>query len=118
MRLLVIINYRADNGTDIAWNAVRTANKAWEMGMDVRVFLMNDGVWNAHRSFGVAENETQNETHRILAQMLESGTTVRACGTCMDRAGIDKDEILDGVIVSALTDFVNWITDCERIVTF
>lgn len=114
MKLLVIINRRADDGTDIAWNAVRTANKAQEMGSEVRIFLLNDGVWNAHKSFAMA----QIETHALLVQAVKNGVLLRACGTCMERAHIDVKEMHPEAIVSTLPDLVNWIAESDRIVTF
>jgi len=114
MKLLVIINRRADDGTDIAWNAVRVANKAREMGGDVKIFLLNDGVWNAHKSFAMA----QIETHSLLVQAIQSGISLRACGTCINRAQINVEDILPEAIVSTLPDLVNWIAESDRIVTF
>ncbi len=114
MKLLVIINRRADDGTDIAWNAVRVANKALEMGGEVRIFLLNDGVWNAHMSFAMA----QIDTYALLVHALETGAKLRACGTCIDRAHIDVTDMLPDAIVSTLPDLINWIADSDRIVTF
>ena len=114
MKLLVIINCRADDGTDIAWNAVRLANKALEMGSEVRIFLLNDGVWNAHKSFAMA----QIETYALIEQALKTGAVLRACGTCIDRNHIEVADMHPEVIVSTLPDLVNWVADSDRIVTF
>ena len=114
MNLLVIINHRADDGTDVAWNAARLVNKACEMGSTVRVFLLNDGVWNAHKSFGMAEIET----HSLLKQAISLGVEMRACGTCVERARIDPKDMLTEATVSVLPDLVNWISESDRVVSF
>jgi tRNA 2-thiouridine synthesizing protein D len=114
MNLLIIINRRADDGTDVAWNAARLANKACEMGSTVRVFLLNDGVWNAHKSFGVAEIEA----HALLKQAVARGVALRACGTCIERARIDPKDMLPEATVSVLPDLVTWIEESDRVVSF
>ncbi|MEP0815156.1 MAG: DsrE family protein [bacterium] len=114
MALLIVLNRRPGDGTDVAWNAARIANKAQEMGMPTRVFLMNDGVWIAHGDLAAAGDEA----HGFLREALGRGAELRACGTCLDRAGIPHDKIIPEAQVSTLPDLVRWIAGSDRILTF
>ena len=44
MRLLLVINRAPYDGTDVVWNALRLAATALAEGMQVWLFLINDGV--------------------------------------------------------------------------
>ena len=112
--LLIVLNRRPGDGTDVAWNAARLANKAAEMGMETRMFLMNDGVRLAHRELDAAGDEA----HMFLMQALAAGMELRACGTCMERAGLAPGDLIRDAEISALPDLIRWIAGADRILTF
>ena len=44
MKILIIFNHQPYDGSDVAWNGLRLAEKLLDAGQEVRIFLMNDAV--------------------------------------------------------------------------
>ncbi len=115
MNFLLIL-YRDPRDGDAAWNALRIANQMHESGMSVRVFLLDRGVWTAHPSMLESPDGMATDAHHILKKLLEAGLAVRACGTCVERAGMDPREIPESIEIATLPGLADWIAISERIV--
>lgn len=123
MNFLLILYLDPREG-EAAWNALRIANQARESGLTARVFLLDRGVWTAHPSMldsasggGSGGASMEADAHLIVKKLLADGVAVRACGTCIERAGIDPREILPGVEIGTLFGLIEWIEAADRIVT-
>lgn len=116
MNFLLIL-YRDPRDGDAAWNALRIANQMSESGLAARVFLLDRGVWTSHPSMLEIEEGMAADSHMILNKLLEKKLPIRACGTCVERAGFDPREISEGIEIATLPLLAEWISLSERIVT-
>ena len=76
MRLLLVINRAPYDGTDVVWNALRLAATALAEGMQVWLFLINDGVDLARE--GVTPEGAEFDLQSMLAGLIEQDHLVDA----------------------------------------
>jgi len=70
--LLLVINHLPYDG-DVVWNALRLARTALDDGLDVRLFLMNDGVDLARTESRPPEAEFDLEKTVIIKAPPDAG---------------------------------------------
>lgn len=117
MKVLLILNHKPYDGTDVIWNSIRLASTLYASGDDVRVFAMNDSVDIVRES--IRHPEGYFDLKQMTRDMISDGITVRACGTCLERTGSNPGETAyEGVIVSDLKDLSEWIHESDMIMTF
>ena len=118
MSILIVFNREPYDSTDVTWNGLRLAGKLKEAGQDVRLFLMNDAVDLARDVCRPPEGYDQNLT-AMLKELIGRGVPVKACGTCMARCGIYKNEpYFEGAEKSTMADLAHWVTDSDKVLTF
>ncbi|MHC1589494.1 MAG: DsrE/DsrF/TusD sulfur relay family protein [Candidatus Hecatellaceae archaeon] len=88
MSLLIILDRNSYDGSDVAWNALRLAQKAASSGFQVRMFLINDGVDLGRE--GVKPPEGFFDLGEMLKETMRMGVEVKACRTCLHRCGVHK----------------------------
>jgi uncharacterized protein involved in oxidation of intracellular sulfur len=115
LSLLLVLSSKPYDGTDVAWNALRLADKALDAGMAVRLFLINDGV-------DVARPRERGQIEFDLAAMLQDlagkGAEVRLCSTCIQRCGITSSETIAEAQVAGMDDLVEWVGSSEKVLSF
>lgn len=123
VRLLVIGTrhpYDGDDhphgGTDGLWHALRIATFAHDAGMEVKLFLMSDGVYLAHES--VEDNSGEFKLVELLAKAVEQGSDVAACGTCSGMRGLGEDDLRPGVAEGTMGILMNWTIWADKIITY
>ncbi len=116
MRLLLVVNRAPYDGTDVVWNALRLARTALEGGLEVRLFLMNDGVDLARDSAPPAEAEFDLAT--MLRELMGRGVVVRLCQTCLKRCGIGQGDVMPQAQVAGMNHLLEWIQDSEKVLSF
>jgi uncharacterized protein involved in oxidation of intracellular sulfur len=79
---------------------------------------MNDAVDLARDACRPPESYDQDLTG-MLKELISRGVTVKACGTCVSRCGIHKNQpYFDGVEKSTMQALSEWVVDSDRIVSF
>ncbi len=117
MKILLILNHKPYDGTDVIWNSLRLVSTLSASGNDVRLFVMNDAVDIVRES--IEPPDGFFDLKKMTKDIIADGITVRACGTCLERTGSSPGETAyEGIIVSDLKDLSNWITEAERVLTF
>lgn len=117
MNVLLIIN-DGNYGSEKAFNALRTAmnlQKADEE-VDVNIFLMADGVTSA-----IAGQETAKgyyNIERMLKSVLMKGGQVKACGSCAGSRGLHNVELIDGVELSNMKEFTEWVIAADKVINY
>lgn len=116
MNTLIIFNHQPYDGTDVAWNGLRLADKLLDADMDVRVFLMNDSVDIARDAAkGPAE---YFDLVQMLKELIAKGVTVKVCGTCKARCGLYKNEpYFDGANEATMAELAEWVSQADKIIT-
>lgn len=117
MKALIVLNRNPYDGTDITWNALRLAEQLLNVGLEVRVFLMNDSVDLARDA--TRPPEGYFDLGEMLKGLIGKGVPVKVCGTCKVRCGIHKGEpYFEGAREAKMTELAQWIQEADRVVTF
>lgn len=118
MKILLILNRPPYDGTDVSWNALRLAGKLRDGGHEVRVFLMNDAVDLARDACRPPEGYDQDLVAQ-LRELIAREVAVKACGTCMARCGIHRNQPYSaGVAQATMQALAEWVEDSERVISF
>ena len=116
MRLLLVINRAPYDGTDVVWNALRLAATALAEGLQVWLFLINDGVDLARE--GVTPEGAEFDLQEMLRKLIAGGLEVRLCQTCLTRCGIGKGETMPQAQIAGMKDLVAWVRDSGKVLSF
>lgn len=101
---------------EIAYSGLRFVNTALLDGHEVKLFLLEDGIYVALKTQDPTEYPNVRDW---LNQGLETGSLeVTACGVCTKARGITEEMLVENVKVGTMHDLVAYVADCERTVTF
>ncbi len=113
--MITVIISQAPYGRERAYTALRFALTALLEGEDVKIFLIEDGVYLAKRDQDPDEMPNHLE---LLKQCIEQGAEVKACGPCSKARGLSEDDFIDGVEVATMHDLVNWVRESDNVIFF
>jgi len=111
----IVIN-EAAYGKERAWNALRLAMAMMTKDVKVNIFLLEDGVTVAKK--GQLPPEGYYNLEKMLAQLVQRGTKVRACGTCLQARGLNQNDLVPGVETGKILDLVEWIKESKSVLSF
>ncbi|MHA1791579.1 MAG: DsrE/DsrF/TusD sulfur relay family protein [Promethearchaeota archaeon] len=99
-----------------AYTALRFVNTALLEGHEVRLFLIEDGVFVGLKKQKPAE-------YPNLVEWLEQGIEtenleIKACGVCLKARGISKEALVDSISPGTMHDMVDFVVDSERSIFF
>ena len=87
-------------------------------GQEVRIFLINDSVDMARDVLKKPDGYDQDLV-QMLKDLIAQGVTVKVCGTCMARCGIQKNQpYLPGAEKSTMAQLATWVVESDRVLTF
>jgi uncharacterized protein involved in oxidation of intracellular sulfur len=117
MNILIVIN-DAPYGSEKAYNALRIALSLQKEhdDVDVHIFLLADGVGCA-----LPGQKTPNgyyNIERMLKAVIKKNGKVKACGGCSEARGIAGLEFIEGVELSNMKEFSQWIVEATNVLTF
>ena len=117
MKILIIIN-DAPYGTEKAYNALRMAMTLQKEHpqAEVLIFLMADAVGCAIPNQKTPQGYYNIE--RMLTSVINKGAKVKACGGCSESRGISELKLIEGVEISNMKDFSNWVAEADKVLTF
>ena len=119
MEMLTMIINSAPYGDEKVWNALRLAEALTSAAikMKVNIFLLGDGVVAAKK--GQKPPEGYYNLEKMLKKLVDQGTEVIACETCINARGLTQQELIEGVKVgSTVLDLARWIKESQKILTF
>ena len=118
MKILIIFNRQPYDGTDITWNGLRLADKLLDEGVEVKLFLMNDSVDMA-RDICKPSEEYDQDLSQMLKDLIWKSVEVKVCGTCMARCGIYKNQpYFKGAKKATIIELAEWVSECDKVLTF
>lgn len=116
MNRLILFNHQPYDGTDITWNGLRLAGKLLDLGMEVRIFLMNDSVDLARDA--AKGPEDYFDLGQMLKDLIAKDVTVKVCGTCKARCGLHKNKpYFEGAHEATMAELAEWVSQADPIVT-
>lgn len=114
MKFTVIIG-DAPYGKERAYSALRFALTALLEGIDVNIFLLEDGVYVGKKDQNPAGVPKYSE---LLENAIEAGAVVKACGPCGKARGVSDEELIDGVVFGTMHDLIAFVKDADKTVNF
>lgn len=63
-------------------------------------------------------NERMPNCQELLRAAISQGTKVKICGVCASERSLSQSGILQGADFASMRDFVQWVLDSERVVSF
>ena len=94
--------------------AIQTALKAKKMGYNVNIFFYLDGVWNLH----LKEDKEFNNPGEWIKWAIKKGINVYACERCSKARDLNKNNIIDGILISGSYKFIDMIINSDKVLTF
>jgi len=114
-RLTLIVQEAPDGPSPKAGDALRLAGAALTEELEVRLFLLGAGVELGRRGRAAPAGGVDPA---LLAELVECGLEVQACGKCMRDRGLDEDDLVAGVRRGSMRSLVAWIKDSEHVIGF
>lgn len=116
MKYLFILN-AAPYGSEHTYNGLRLAGSlSSHEGVEVKVFLMGDGVAAAHR--GQKGTAGYYNLQTMLGTVSQHGCAIGVCGSCMDARGISPAELTEGARRSSMEELTAWTLEAGKVITF
>ena len=112
----IIIQNAPYKGDNKAWHALRLAGAALIEDMKVRVHLLDDGVQLARRGLPVPADAVDLE--KLLAELMECGLEVRACGMALQDCKLDRRGLIPGVQQGSMKALASWVKESDVVLTF
>ncbi len=94
-----------------SYTALRLALTSLVEGMEVNLFLVEDGVFVAHKGQGPTEYANALEW---LQGAMSEGAKVRVCGVCIKGRGIKQEELIEGAEVTTMEGLTDWIQESDQ----
>jgi tRNA 2-thiouridine synthesizing protein D len=94
-----------------SYTALRLALTSLIEGIDVNLFLVEDGVLVAHK--GQEPKEYANALE-WLQRAIDEGAKVRVCGICIKGRGIKPEDLIEGAEVTTMEGLVDWIKESDQ----
>ena len=98
-----------------AYSALNFCLTSLKEGIDVNLFLMEDGVFVAKKG---QNPENFRSAEDWLRTVIEAGATVKLCGTCCKERGLNPAEFVDGVEKGGMKDLVDWVKNADKALFF
>ncbi|MHB1141959.1 MAG: VTT domain-containing protein [Sulfuricaulis sp.] len=112
----IVIQNAPYKGDNKAWHALRFAGAALTEDMKVRVHLLDDGVQLARRDQTVPKGAT--DLGQLLAELMECGLEVRACGMSLDGCRLDEKDLMPGIQQGSMKALAGWAQESDIMLTF
>jgi sulfur relay (sulfurtransferase) complex TusBCD TusD component (DsrE family) len=96
---------------------IQISSAAIKKGIKVNIFLMMDGVYTPLLSQSGAPFKLETISEQ-LQNLINKGTKITACGSCMELRGIKEDMILEAVSAGGLFDLSSMINESNVILNF
>jgi len=103
-------NQRSYNGLRLAVALAKTNSAS------MRVFLLGDGIICGLTGLNPAHADYNPQV--MLQQLAASGVPIAVCGTCMEARGLSEQVLIQGARRSSIDELVNWVEECEKVLTF
>src|SRR5690625_1829980 len=98
-----------------SWNAMRLAAALMSEGMDVYVFLLDDGVYCALADQQPADGLRELNLAAKITELLEFGVTVQCCSLCAEARGVHEDRLVQGVDMAGMMDLARSIKESTHV---
>jgi tRNA 2-thiouridine synthesizing protein D len=112
---VTIILGSAPYQTERYYTTLRFVRTALVDGLEVNLFLFEDGVFVAKKG---QDSTDFAEAEEWLKNAISEGAKVRACAVCGRQRGVKKEDLIDGVELVSMHELVAWVKDSDQTIFF
>ena len=106
--------YQPDNK---AWHALRFAGAALAEDMTVRLHLLDSGVGVGSKNHQPPQ-EGMADLEALLAELIDCGLQVRACGMSMNDCALDEASMIPGIERGSMKALAALVKDSDHVMVF
>jgi len=100
------------------WNGMRIAAGLIGVDMEVELFLLDTAVYGAKKGQCQPEGLKELNINKKIESLMEVGVKVNACLTCIEGAGLTKEELIEGLNITNLNDLAKSIKTSKQVMVF
>lgn len=116
MKILIILN-DPPYGTERSYNGLRLAiSLTAQKDIELKVFLIGDAATSGMKEQKVPSGYYNIE--KMLEKVVQGGSNIGACGTCLDARGITDDFLTNGAHRGSLLELTQWTLWADKVITF
>jgi sulfur relay (sulfurtransferase) complex TusBCD TusD component (DsrE family) len=101
-----------------AWNGFRLSGALVGADMKVEVFLLNDGVFCAHKGQTPPEEISGQNTGGKIKELVGLGVRIMLCTQCAQTRGITESTAVEGIEWASMVDLAKSIKECRKVISF
>nr|MDO8062844.1 DsrE family protein [Candidatus Freyrarchaeum guaymaensis] len=94
-----------------SYTALRLVLTALVEGLDVNVFLMEDGIFVAHKG---QNPKMYSNALEWMQRAVREGAKLRVCGVCCEARGVRKEELIEEAEITTMEGLVEWIRESDQ----
>lgn len=94
------------------YTMLRFAYTALLDGHKINIFLVEDGIWVAHKN---QDPSTYDNVGKWLSDVIEEGAKILVCGVCMKARGMSEDELMEGCTKTSMHGFLEMCEEADKI---
>ena len=94
------------------YTMLRFAYTALLEGHKVNIFLVEDGIWVGKKN---QDPSTYDNVGKWMADVIEEGAKILACGVCMKARGMKDEELMDGISKTTMNGFLEMCEEADNI---
>jgi len=115
MKILIILN-EGPYSNEKSYNGLRTGIQFLTQVKDAEVnfYLFSDSVACVVKDQKPAA--VKYNTGELAAELLAKGAKIKLCKSCMEARGVTN--LIDGVEISNLKEYTEWVVNCDKIISF
>ena len=115
MNILIILN-DAPYANEKSYNGIRTGLQLLNQikDIEVNIYLFSDAVGCATKNQN--PSTTKYNAGELISELIKKGAKIKLCKSCLDTRG--NGVIIDGVEISNMTEYADWILKSNKIITF
>jgi sulfur relay (sulfurtransferase) complex TusBCD TusD component (DsrE family) len=114
--ITIVIQNSPYKDNNKAWHALRFAGAALAEDMKVRVHLLDDGVEVVRHGHQVPVGAVNLE--ELLAELIDCGLQVSACGMSLTDCAIDESAMIGGVECGSMKALAGWVKESNHVMVF
>lgn len=115
MTTLIILN-EAPYANEKSYNGLRTGIQLLNQLKDaqVNIYLFSDSVGCAIKN--QKPSAAKYNAGDLISELITKGAKIKLCKSCLDARG--SVELVDGVEISNMTEYTEWIVNSDKIISF
>ncbi|HLC99818.1 MAG TPA: DsrE family protein [Patescibacteria group bacterium] len=116
MQTITIIMNELPYKNDKAWNVLRLAGELLDQDVEVKIFLLEDGVDVGKENQDAKGKEYNLE--ELTKKLLAKDVPFVACSTCLKICGVSREKLIDGIIEGHMSDLAKLVKESDKVLTF